>query len=73
MKKFGKQYPIILKMLKPFLHWDINERKTCSEVFNHKILIKRKRRKTIAKNQALVLLMKRKKFNLFLWKAMNMF
>ena len=52
MKKFGKQYPIILKMLKPFLHWDINKRKTCSEVFNHKILIKRKRRKTIAKNQA---------------------
>ena len=36
MKKFGKQYPIILKMLKPFLHWDINKRKTCSEVFNHK-------------------------------------
>ena len=34
MKKFEKRYPKILKMLKPFLHWDINKRKTCSEVFN---------------------------------------
>ena len=36
MKKFEENYPKVFLLLKPFLHWDINKRKTCTEVFNHK-------------------------------------